>query len=207
MGLMAKDSGGGDFEITPAGNHIGICYMVCDLGEQEVDWQGAKKVMRKVRFSWELPNELMKDGRPFSASKKYTLSLGDKANLRKDLESWRGRAFSDQELEGFELFNVVGKACMINVIHETANGKTYANVASVAALPKGMPAPVMVNKKVMFSLNDDNAVDVFNGLPEWLQKMINSRGLFGGKYQAAHEMQMPDDPLGSYDEFDDQIPF
>jgi hypothetical protein len=197
MGLLAKDSGGGSFELTPAGNHIGVCYMVCDLGDQDIEWQGTAKVQRKVRISWELPGELMQDGRPFSVSKKYTLSLSDKANLRKDLESWRGRAFTDSELEGFDLFNVIGKACMINVIHETNNGKTYANVASVASLPKGVVAPQPCNQPVSFSLDDEDAVNKFNGLPDWLQKLINTKGL-----EAPRQQQ----PAG--EEFlDDDIPF
>lgn len=204
MALMAKDSGGGSFETTPAGNHIGVCYMVCDLGEQEVTFQGEAKMQRKVRVSWEIPGELMADGRPFSASKKYTLSLSEKANLRKDLESWRGRAFTDEELEGFDLFNVVGKACMINVIHETTNGKTYANVASVASLPKGVPAPKPSNQVIAFSLDDEDARAKFATLPDWLQKLVNSRGLF----QPQQNDSTP--PVSEYadeDLDDDLIPF
>jgi len=197
MGLLAKDSGGGNFELTPAGNHIGVCYMVCDLGDQDIEWQGTAKVQRKVRISWELPGELMADGRPFSVSKKYTLSLSDKANLRKDLESWRGRAFTDAELDGFDLFNVVGKGCMINVIHETGNGKTYANVASVASLPKGVTAPQPSNTPVAFSLDDEDAVNKFNALPDWLQKLINTKGL-----------EAPREPVPAGNDFlDDDIPF
>lgn len=205
MGLLARDSGGGNFEITPAGNHIGVCYMVCDLGDQEVDWQGAIKVMRKVRISWELPGEVMADGRPFSISKKYTLSLSDKANLRKDLESWRGRAFTDSELDGFDLFNVLGKGCMINVIHETNNGKTYANVASVASLPKGMNAPAPTNAVVAFSLEDEDALAKFNSLPEWLQKLINARGI--GMAAQPTSSREPETTAASNDFEDDDIPF
>lgn len=210
MGLLAKDSGGGSFELTPAGNHIGICYTVCDLGDQDVDYQGTAKVMRKVRVSWELPGELMADGRPFSISKKYTLSLSEKANLRKDLESWRGRAFTDQELEGFDLFNVLGKACMVNVIHDTANNKTYANVASVASMPKGMQAPVLNNTPVAFSLDDDDALAKYQALPDWLQKLINTKGLFSAKHREEQSFNQDEPPLDSYgahDFDDDSIPF
>lgn len=208
MGLLAKDNGGGNFELTPAGNHIAVCYMVCDLGEQESVYQGETKVARKVRLAWELPNELMSDGRPFSVSKKYTLSLSDKANLRKDLESWRGRAFTDEELEGFDLFNILGKPCMVNIIHEASNGKTYVNVASVAALPKGLPAPKPTNALTAFSLDDEDALNKFQGLPEWLQKLINSRGLFGGKYDAAHSFQQPNHRRNDFDDdINSDIPF
>jgi hypothetical protein len=206
MALIAKDSGGGNFELTPAGNHIGVCYMVCDLGDQETTFNGETKTQRKVRISWELPGELMSDGRPFSVSKNYTLSLSEKANLRKDLESWRGRAFTDEELAGFDLFNVLGKACMVNVIHESANNKTYAVVASVASLPKGMPAPKPINALVAFSLEDENARDIFVKLPDWLQQKINTRGLFQSGQQVSAQPTPPASAYADDADFDD-IPF
>ncbi len=199
MALMAKDTGGGSFELTPAGNHIGVCYMVCDLGDQESTYQGESKILRKVRVSWELPGEHMADGRPFSVSKIYTLSLSEKANLRKDLESWRGRAFTDEELEGFDLFNVLGKACMINIIHEASNNKTYANVASVASLPKGVTAPQATNAQVAFSLEDANAREVYAALPEWLQGKINARGLFQ-QARTNEPEPYPEPNYGNYEE-------
>ncbi len=206
MALLAKDSGGGNFELTPAGNHIAVCYMVCDLGEQEVDWQGVVKMQRKVRISWELPSEPMADGRPFSVSKKYTLSLSDKSNLRADLESWRGRAFTDMELEGFDLFNVLGKACMVNVLHKQGEKGLYAVASSISALPKGMTAPQRVNDLVQFSLDDDDAKEKFETLPDWLQKLINTNGLFSGRREAASVMADERNPPA--DDFSDSdIPF
>jgi hypothetical protein len=67
--------------------------------------------------------------------------LHEKASLRRDLESWRGRAFTDKELEGFDLENLLLKGCLINVIHEQRGGATFANVAGVMRLPKEMTAP------------------------------------------------------------------
>ena len=118
MALTAKSSGGGDFDIAPAGNHVAICYGVVDLGEHEQEWQGKVSLKHRVRISWELCDELMSDGRPFSISKEYTLSLNEKATLRHDLESWRGRPFTDAELAGFDIFVLLGKPCMVNVVHK-----------------------------------------------------------------------------------------
>jgi len=36
-------------------------------------------------------------------SKRYTMSLGEQSTLRKDLESWRGKKFTPEELQGFDL--------------------------------------------------------------------------------------------------------
>lgn len=176
MGLTVRnDNTGGDFEQPPAGNHLAICYQVVDLGVHEQEWKGEKKHRHRVRLSWELCDELMSDGRPFSVSREYTLSLSEKATLRHDLESWRGRPFTDTELEGFDLFNVLGKPCMVNVVKKPKKdgSGTYAAVANIAAIPKGLPVPQRSNSLVKFSLEDSDCQQVFATLPDWLKKKVN----------------------------------
>ena len=73
---------------------------------------------------------------------RYTLSLHENAALRRDLQSWRGRAFTETELAGFDLKTVLGVPCMITLVH-SPDGK-YANIQAVAGLPKGMEAPPQV---------------------------------------------------------------
>lgn len=199
MGLMAKGSngGGGDFETCPAGNHVALCYAVVDLGMQERDWQGEASVKRRVRISWELAEEIMADGRPFSASKEYTLSLNEKATLRHDLEGWRGRAFTEDELAGFDLFNVLGKPCLVNVVHQQKRDGTgsYAKVIGVTRIPKGLPSPEPVNAQLWFSLDEPDAPEKYAALPEWLQKRIVLKA-------AAPEPARDAEP-----DFNDDIPF
>jgi hypothetical protein len=176
MSLTLKESAkaGGDFQIAPAGNHLAICYQIVELGQhhnaQYDKWQP------KIQIGWELPNETMDDGRPFVISARYTASFHEKAILRQHLESWRGRPFTDQELAGFDLKNILGKACMVNVVHNSAqNGKTYANVKSVAAVPKGMNVPEQINDSMVFEFGDQGFDEqIFNSLPQWLQTTITS---------------------------------
>lgn len=80
-----------EFELAPAGTHIAVCYRVIDLGTQETTFKGEVKHQHKILISWEIPDEKMKDGRPFTIGKRYTWSMSEKANLRNDLESWRGK--------------------------------------------------------------------------------------------------------------------
>jgi hypothetical protein len=61
--------------------------------------------------------------------------------MRKDLESWRGRPFTQAELEQFDLEVLLSVGAMVNVIHNVKDGSTYANVAAVMKMPKGMSAP------------------------------------------------------------------
>lgn len=203
MGLMAKKSDNDfNFEMCPAGNHVAVCFSVIDLGMQEVEYLGQKSFKRKVRISWELPGELMTQGelagQPFSISKNYTLSLSDKANLFQDLNSWRGRPFSEQELEGFDLYNVLGAPCMLNVVHRPNHdgSRTYANVSSIAQLPKAIQKPQPVNELRKFNTEEFSQADL-NALPDWLKDKINFP-----KPETAQQQDQP--PVDIYD---DEIPF
>lgn len=205
MGIIASDKGGADFKPVPAGTHVGICVMVVDLGIQA---GGKFKPQRKVYLRWELPNERTewkdRDGNahsgPMIIGKQYTLSLSEKANLRADLESWRGRSFTEQELKGFDLINVLGKACMIGVTHNTTNQKTYANVAAVMGLAKGTTVPAPHNKPVSYSPDEHND-EVYQTLPDWIKELIQNRTrndtapTVNGNGKSVTE------------EFDDDIPF
>lgn len=123
------------FTPAPEGTHQAVCVDVIDHGEMETAW--GKK--RKVTIRWQL-NELMEDGRPFIAQKRYTASLHEKAVLRHELEAWRGRAFTFDELAQFDLDTVIGVNCLLSIMHKKGDkGGTFANVMNVAPLIKGMP--------------------------------------------------------------------
>lgn len=160
-----------DFEITPAGTHLATCYRVIDLGTQLVEFKGETKKQYKIMISWELPDELMDGGQPFSTHKKYTLSSSNKANLRKDLESWRGLPFSDEDFGKFDIGVLIGKSCFIGIVHSNKNDQTYANISSIMKLPKGSVAKPLVNPTVYFSLSDFNQ-DIFDSLSENLKATI-----------------------------------
>jgi len=193
MGLTVKEPEG-NFQLAPEGTHVARCYMVVDMGLQETGY-GPK---HKIKIGFELPNEAMDDGRPFSVSQTYTASLSEKANLRGDLESWRGRAFTEQELQGFDVFNVLGAPAMVSVIHTESNGKTYANIKSVSAIPKGLTVPNAINDHIKFSL-EEYSQEQFDALPEYLRDKINVSGI-----EKPYEPPKSEHPAG---EFDDDIPF
>lgn len=170
--MKVSDNGGGDFIPAPIGNHIARCIKVIDLGTQKGEYLGKVHVRRQVTIAWELPNELMETGaaagKPFIVSKTYTASVSEKASLRKDLEMWRGKSFSPDELKGFDLKNVLGRPCMVSVVH-TDSGK--AKVAGVASVPKGMEVPAQVNEYVHFDL-EEFELSTYENLGKWHKEMI-----------------------------------
>lgn len=203
--MKLTDNGGKEFEQPPIGNHIARCVGLIDLGTQQGDYQGKTTHARKIILRWELPNELISEGewagKPFMVSQFYTASLSEKANLRKVLESWRGRPFTPEELMGFESKNLLDKPCMLNVTH-TDKGK--AKVASVAQVPKGMTVPGRVNDLLYFSLDDFNS-SVYEKLPQFFKDMIQKSPEWEELHATASSS--PRAPAGKFDDFADDIPF
>lgn len=121
----------------PAGVHQAVCVDVIDKGILEVNYAGKTKKQHKVSLAWQI-DETRDDGKRFIVYKRYTASLNEKATLRKDLESWRGRAFTRDEEMGFDVENVIGVNCLVNIQHNAKDGTIYANVVAVMPLAKGM---------------------------------------------------------------------
>lgn len=140
MPIIARAGSGTQYPPAPAGTHAAICVDVVDLGILEVTYSGKTKKQHKITIVWQI-DEDRDDGKPHAVRKRYTLSLHEKAGLRKDLESWRGLPFTQEELDGFDVEVLVGKGCLLNIIHNVKDSNTYANVATIMKLPKMMEAP------------------------------------------------------------------
>ena len=177
MATYASDTGGGkDFDPVPEGSHLAVCDMFVDLGMQDGHF-GAK---HKIYLRWQIPALRLsyeKDGEkvegPMSIGATYTLSLSEKSNLRPILQAWRGRAFTPDELKKFDVTTVLGAPCMITVTHEPKkDGGVYANVASVAKLPSGIPAPALEGETILY---DADNMDTFEKLRPWLQEKIKAQ--------------------------------
>jgi len=167
MPLNVSDKGG-SFTPVPQGTHVAVCNMIVDLGMQETPF-GNK---HQLYVRWELPNERLEYGEekkegPMVVGKFYTASLNEKANLRHDLEAWRGRAFTGEELSEFDVFTVLGIPCQLTVTHNDA-GK--AKVAGVTGIPKGMDKPKAENPLVKYSEPGDESQ--WDLVPKWLQDIV-----------------------------------
>lgn len=160
-----------EFELPPAGTHVATCYRVVDLGTQITDWMGQTKTQHKILIGWEMPDETMTDGRPFSMQKRYTLSSHEKATLRLHLEAWRGKAFTEGEFGSFDLGSLIHMSCLLNVKHTTKETKTYADIGGIMKLPKGTVSPALINAPVYFSL-DNFEQSVFDSLSDNLRETI-----------------------------------
>ena len=178
MPLIATAPSSQEFAPIDAGTYLARCVQVLDLGTQTTEWMGEIKQTRKVRLAFETPTETKvfkeENGeQPYMLSKEYTLSLGEKANLRADLESWRGKTFTAEELEGFDLFTILGVPCMITVTHKTSKDgqKTFATITGISKIMKGMECPEAHNELIKFAI-DEWEDATFEKLSKYTQEKI-----------------------------------
>lgn len=195
MSLKIKKKSGPSVPPIDAGTYPAVCVGIVDLGEQYSET--FKKYNDKMLVIWEIPSQTIEiDGgdKPRWLSKDFSASLNEKSNLYQTLVSWRGKAFTENELTedetGFMQFSVLdmlGTGCFLQVIVEEKDGNSYNRITSVIALPAGMPAPATETPLIAFDIDawDD---EVFKSLPGWIQERIKK----STQYQKLH---VPTDPV------------
>lgn len=177
--LPVGGNGGGDFKRAPAGTHFAVCNMIADCGLQPGS-QSFPIPKRKIYLRFEIPAERVeyeKDGvqveGPITIGSYYTASMHEKSTFRKHLESWRGKKFTDEDAAKFDVSSIVGKPCMLSITEDTKGDKTYSNISSIGAMPKGMTAAPAENDLLIYTDYDDHKT--FAKLPKWLQEKIEGQ--------------------------------
>tara|TARA_B100000282_G_C31519489_1_gene393236 strand:+ start:68 stop:664 length:597 start_codon:yes stop_codon:yes gene_type:complete len=198
MSLIIKDnSQQSKYPQLSIGVHNARCIRVIDLGTQRNEYKGEVSWKRKVMITWEVHNKDAEE--PFEISKFYNHSMYEKANLSIDLVSWRGRPFTEREKKGFDIGNLVGKVCQLNVI-EGNNGKPKIQTV----LPTKDEVGIQYNKSLVFSIEDyqKGELKIFNQLREGIRNMIlESKELEGQSQEDVKEHGESDI------EPDDAVPF
>lgn len=205
MAIYAESSPTTTYTPAPEGTHCARCVNMIDLGTQKNTFDPSKPDRRMVRLSFELADELREDGKPHLVSQKFALSMHEKSSLRKQLQSWRGKPFTDEEARKFNISVLLGKPCLLNVIHAAKEGgKVYANIASISPLVKGMNAPDQLTPSLEFSLSaEDFDQLVYESLPDFLKEEIAA----SPEYQKLTAPAGPPVMAGDDAEEDEQLPF
>lgn len=220
MPFVASDSGGGNFKRVPPGVHIGRCYLLVDLGTQTTNGEFGEKINHKIRLGWELfgedeegqPLTIDVDGKmmPLTITKTYTVSLHTKSSMRRDLASWRGKDFTEEEAKGFDVSKLINAWAMINCTTSETNGKTYTNISGLTPLPGALknskPKPVHANiifdlakpDMTLFANFHEKLQETIKLSPEWLAAL--------GSAKAPKPRQMAGTPDDPDDDLDSDLP-
>ena len=200
--IIASGGGSSGFQEVKAGTYSARCIKVIDLGTQQQNFNGEISWKRQVLVIWEIPSEL-KEGTtdPLTISKWYTLSLHEKANLGIDLTSWRGRAFTEKEKQGFDITKLLGVPCMLNVI---TSDKGKSKVGSLMPLLKGTEIAEQITPSLSFAIDDyqNGQRESFNQLSEGIRNII----LRAKEFEGIEKEDNGTESAGADEDLDD-IPF
>ena len=168
--MRLKDKARPSIPPMEPGVYFAVCTIVADLGDQYSEKY--KNTNRQLVLGFDIPSETVEiDGeqKPRQLSRRFTFSYTKKSNLFKTLSGWLGIT-SEDEIADFDLFELAGKGCQVQV---TVNENNKNNVNALLALPRGVPAPVSSNPIVTYDVDEDGFEGQrWDALPEWIRNAV-----------------------------------
>lgn len=129
------------FKAHDEGQFVGQCVDTIDLGEKVQDFPGTTPYLAPTCALVFRTGEKNPDtGEFIDIAREFTVSMGEKANLRKFLEQWRGKPYTKDAIEaGVPLDKLTGNHALLTVSHRVSGkGRTYANITACVGIPKQM---------------------------------------------------------------------
>jgi hypothetical protein len=211
--IIAEGSGGGkSFEPIPEGDQLARCVKMIHLGRVPNIYQDGK-IQKKVILTFEFPEHLIEsdnedwNGKPSMISNDYTLSLHEKATLRKHLDKWRGKDFTEEEAKAFNVSKLIGQPCVIYIEHSKSKDgtKTYANIDKIK--PAKAEAPEQLTQGLI--INIMNLPEHWETLSDYTKKQFEASLDFQEAYPNGIETsEAPTETTAEVaDETNDDLPF
>jgi len=153
--IISGSSGSGSRPKIPPGLYEGVAFMIAQLGTNwhkfSRDEDEEPKKQAKVAIFWEIPSIRDDDDKPATVAHTYTASLGKSARLYKDLIKWRNnKEFTPEELAGFDLENVLGVTCNLDIV---MNANDNPKVDGVITATGGAKKVATVHEQAVFELD------------------------------------------------------
>ncbi len=169
MGRNLKIDDSKPRDLIPAGNYLGRIVGIYCIGTQD---GGQYEPKEQCIITWELSNKKgpVRDGegRSLTISNFYTLSMNEKANLRRDLETILGADLKAGD--DFDVESVLGTPCRLSVAHVEVNGKTRERIKALMALDPDDPKPSTEMDEVYFDCLATSEIPA--GVPGWVAKFV-----------------------------------
>ena len=122
-----------------SGQYTAQCVDCIDLGQKVQDFPGSTTKLAQVcALVFRTGERNEETGEYIDPSKEFTVSMNKKANLRIFLEQWRGKAYTDEQVEaGIPLHKLAGNHALLTISQKASrNGRTYASIVACVGLPK-----------------------------------------------------------------------
>lgn len=183
MPLLAKDNQK-EFKPLKAGTHIGRVCGIINIGTITDSFKNEDVTRNRVYISFEIPNQLKEDGKPYTIGQEFTLSMNSKGNLLPFIESMLGVKLDKEASKEFDVYSLLGNTAMLNVVHSLPNaeGNVFANIKSVSPIPEGMTCPPAVLEPYLFDYADNFKVEFVSAMNE--KALLRKKILRSEEWQA-----------------------
>ena len=162
------------YPLITSGQHSAICNGVVDLGTQTRMFHGKPSIGRKLMMFFNVLDQIdPKSGKALGIAHMRSATMGPRALLRRDVESWLG-SFADQgAANDFDLRRLVGRQCQLVIKHTDNQVAPSAVIDAILPPLSNVATSVAMNDNLYFSL-DKPDMYAFEQLPGRVQRMIES---------------------------------
>jgi hypothetical protein len=172
MGYTATDRS--DYQPLPEGTHRAVCSALIDLGLQNAFDAVKAQLLLRFEFPDNRVSRVVNGAQvdePMVKWQFYTNSLNKKANLRRDLEGWRDRGFTKEELAGFDVRIIVGHACQISIIHDHSGDQVKDKIRTIGKIMGNAERPLPELEVIKYS-KEEGEIGQWDILPDWVKEKI-----------------------------------
>lgn len=202
-----------DFEQPQTGMVSAVCINVVDGRYVKTTYMGQDKGhQRKIFILWEIAQRIKEGqfaGQHMVIAKEYTFAVGDKANLRIDLESWRGKKFEERKNSDGTVSLLTEKKDNEKIVKVPFAVDMLIGANCILYLEDvGKSRPFIKPTKVMKFDSKYTPVkreyDI-NYIPNWLAKKIEERPLSNPDIQQTQTDNVVNDDSTGFEE--EEVPF
>jgi hypothetical protein len=202
------------FPPVEVGLHNAVCVSIYHCGH--ITNQEFNKTQDKIVLMFELPElprlEWEKDGKkesmPRALAREFTYSMHEKGNLRPIIEGWRGKKMTEEEAKKFNIMAVLGKPCMVQVMHDGEGEDARASVKVVLPPPKGAVIQA-ATKPLAWSVTDLEKPELPAGMAKWIANKVTQSQEWAEltKRISNQQAEQPTERIADAPASDDDIPF
>ena len=202
-----------DFEQPQTGMVSAVCINVVDGRYVKTTYMGQDKgYQRKIFILWEIAQRIKEGqfaGQHMVITKEYTFAVGEKANLRIDLESWRGKKFEERKNADGTVSLLTEKKDNEKIVKVPFAVDMLIDANCILYLEDvGKNKPFIKPTKVMKFDSKYTPVkreyDI-NYIPDWLARIIEIRPLSNPDIQQTQTNNVVNDDSTGFEE--EEVPF
>ena len=176
------------FDLVEAGVYAARFAVICDQGEQVLEWQGEKSVKNRAFWNFELilkaeivnqkvevePCRMHESGeRPLSIGEKWTVTDHEKSNIVDRLKQLSGGKAIQPT--GFDFQVLMGKPCKLTITNAPGTvdpTKVWPRIEKLEPYDPeyfGGACPPATEKPIFFDWTAPGANEAYEQLPDWLR--------------------------------------